>query len=143
MIFFEGDNIGGIQKLEVAHQAYFTGFNPATLAAGKAWAEIPFIPQSAQLQMSEEDSANGTIYEYNLTFAINRVRMELFEQLNIFVGSCTVFRITDMNDDVYIIGAPGYPCTLAATGNTGAQYTDANGMGYKVKNEQPFRFFRA
>ncbi|MNK53034.1 hypothetical protein D3C87_719850 [compost metagenome] len=143
MELYEGDNIGSLLSVEIAHQADFASFNPAIFKAGKDWVNVPFVPEKARFNLGEEETKNGPLFSYGGDFFLNKLRDEVFTDLHKYIGRKAVLKLTDLNGEVYIIGAPGYPCTLAFDGGTGGNYTDANGGKYQFKTDQPFRFFRA
>lgn len=142
MNFFEGDNIGSLAKLEITLHSNFDNFNPAVLSAGKTWLNIPFKEQTGSLQIETADTENGNVYTYTGDFFINRLRPELAE-LNAYLGQFVVMRITDLNGEVYIIGAPGMPVTLTLAGGTGKKYTSENGASYIFVIEQAFPHYTA
>ena len=143
MKHYEGDNIGGLAKIRIAFHTDFESFNPEVFKAGKDWLDIPFKEESGQLQPSADDSDNGIVYNYSGKFFIHRLRPEIENELNTYLGQVSVIEITDLNDEVYIIGAPGMPVTLQLGGDTGAKYTSENGAGYQFDIDQMFQYLRA
>lgn len=143
MNYYEGDNIGGIAKIRIAFHHDFESFNPAVLKVGKEWLEIPFDEEKANLQLGTDEPDNGTVFGFNGKFSLHRLRPEVNDALRKFLGQFSVLEITDMNAEVYIIGAPGVPVTLKLSGTTGTNYTNENGATYSFETEQSFPHFKA
>ena len=143
MIQFEGDNIGGIAKVEILFHNDFLSFDPAVPKDGRNWKDIPFKEQTASLDISVEDSENGPVYSFSGKFTLQRLRPELQSELGPHIGQLNVIRVTDMNNEIYIIGAPDMPVTLSHSGSTGSKYINENGITYSYTIEQPSDFLRA
>ncbi|RYD76892.1 MAG: hypothetical protein EOP55_10495 [Sphingobacteriales bacterium] len=143
MNHFEGDNIGSLLKAEIAHHSDFDNFNPAVFKAGKDWINIPFKEESGSFKGGNEDSDNGQIYSYEGKFFIHRVREEVRKALHPFLGQHGVMRLTDLNGEVYIIGAPGMPVTLTVTAGTGEKYSSENGSLFSFAVVQAFEYLKA
>lgn len=133
-----GDLIGSIYKLEAAYHTDFSGFAPAEFLAGKGWQEIPFPEENGGLRLSVQETDNGPVHSYSGSVFIHRLRPEVQIALLPFLGQVAVLRVTDMNDQVYIIGAPGLPVTLSLDGGTGDQFTARNGCTLHFSVAQNF-----
>lgn len=143
MQHFEGNNIGSIAKLEIAFHTDFSSFNPAVLQNGKQWFNILFKEESGFLKINVEETENGLVYSYSGAFFIHRIRPEVVNEVNPYLGQLTVMRITDINGEVYIIGAPGVPVTLTLDAQTGEKYTAENGSNYTFATQQSFPYLMA
>lgn len=135
---FIGDIIGSIYKMEAAHHTDLTGFAPVEFLAGKGWQQIPFAEENGELRLAVQETDNGLVYAYSGTVAIQRLRPEVQLALLPYLGQGSVLRITDMNDQVYIIGAPGLPVNLQLDGSTGQQFTGRNGYTLSFSISQNF-----
>ncbi len=136
MQHYEGNNIGGIQKVEHCPHYGFSGFYPAVLANGYAWAEIPIKPESGALYLKVDDTVHGLLYTYSGPFFLHNQRDEVEDELYPILGTSRILRITDMNGRIYIIGAPGCPVTITLNASTGQRYVDENGAGFSFQVEQ-------
>lgn len=143
MDHYEGDNIGSLLKAEFAMHTDFDSFNPVSLKEGKAWTNIPFKEQSGKITGSSEDSENGNIFTYQGKFFIHRIREEVRTELHPYLGQHIVMRLTDLNGETYIIGAPGMPVTLSVTSDTGENYTNENGSLFSFSISQPYEYLKA
>lgn len=141
MTHFEGDNIGSIRKLEYCPHYGFSSFNPAVLAAGFSWLEIPFKDESCQLFLKIRDTDQGILYSYSGPFTIHHQRDEVESALFPYVGKHLIFRLTDMNGRVYIIGLPGSPTSLNIDTKTGIRFTDENGSSFVFEIDQTVKAF--
>lgn len=136
MQHYEGDNIGGIFKLEYCPHYGFSSFNPAVLAAGYTWHEIPFKGESCELFLKLDTTPHGPLFTYSGPFAIHNQRDEVETTLFPYVGKHLVLRLTDMNGRVYIIGAPDAPVELSLGAKSGQRYVDENGTGFSFEVAQ-------
>ncbi|MCX2473556.1 hypothetical protein OQZ33_04345 [Pedobacter sp. MC2016-05] len=143
MNHYEGDNIGSLLSAEIAHHTDFDNFNPAVFKAGKSWIKIPFKEESGSFKGGNEDSDNGQIYSYDGEFFIHRIREEVRTELHPFLGQHGVLRLTDLNGEVYIIGAPGMSVTLTVSAGTAEKYAGENGSLFSFAISQPFEYLKA
>jgi len=138
----EGDNIGGVAKIEIIHAWVPTGFNPVVLPAESDWENIPFKEETANLKIDGSDSENGQLFGYSGGFLLPRMRPEIENAVNKYLGKTSILRITDMNDEIYIIGSPHHPVELKLSGSTGSNYPNENWAGYSYQIEQPMPHFK-
>lgn len=143
MTLYEGDNIGSVQKAEIIEHYKIQSMNPVVLKPGTSWIDIPFKDESGNLFLKTEDSDNGPIYNYTVQLFINNMRAEVDSALNGFLTPVGVLRVTDMNDRVYIIGAPDRPVTMNETGGTGQKYINENGSMFDFTSAQSERALNA
>jgi len=143
MNHFEGDNIGSLLKAEFALHTDFESFNPALFKTGKAWQNLPFKEQSGSFKGGNEDSENGNIFSYEGKFFIHRIREEVRTALHPYLGQHVVLKLTDLNGEVYIIGAPGMPVTLSVSASTGENYSTENGSLFSFAISQAFEYLKA
>jgi hypothetical protein len=143
MNYYEGDNLGSLSKIEVIEHYRLVGNAPLQLAPGAAWFEIPFKEESGKLNLKSIPSDNGRIYTYSGRFYFNRMRSEIDQAMGPYLNDTAVFRLTDMNGEVYIIGAPGSPATISENGDTGQKFVNENGTEFTFSIDQPYRALKA
>lgn len=139
MEIFEGNNIGSLKKVEIILRDYIQSLNPLVLKAGKSFTEIPLTPQKNLLSEESEETDNGTVFKYAGKFYVHRIRKSIKDEMRIFLGKRTVMRLTDMNDEVSIIGYPGNEVTLTTKATTGESFTSQNGIEYNFSVDMPFQ----
>lgn len=122
----EGDNIGGISKLEVGFTHDFANFNPVIFLPSKYWQEIVFHPSSGLMKQDVVDSDHGIYYTYAGTIKITHRDAAMDQLLDSIVGHKTLVRITDMNGYTLVIGTPDSPVLFTQSGDTGSAPTDVN-----------------
>lgn len=127
------DNIGGIKKIESASIYDFATFAPATFKDSKTWQSIDLDPEKSNLQDKIEDTVNGFLFTYSGT--INMASTSSI--LDNLLGKQSVLKITDMNDQVSIIGHPNYPVEIFSISQTGTKFTDQNSKTYTFNVAQP------
>uniref|UniRef100_F4C2E2 Uncharacterized protein n=1 Tax=Sphingobacterium sp. (strain 21) TaxID=743722 RepID=F4C2E2_SPHS2 len=137
--FFEGDNIGSLAVIEIAHINDFLNFNPPLFREGRDWKQIEFLPESGQLSPTYEEDDNGNVYSYKGSFSIKRPSIEEESAMLPFIGKKSVLRLTDMNMRVRIIGLPDCPVAVKMTGTTGNKYTSAPSNDYSFAVDQPVK----
>lgn len=133
----EGDNIGGIARIEIAHVTDFLGFNPIVFKPTKAFAELPFVPGSGMLKDEENDTKNGAQYSYAGLFAVQRPTSSTENILRPYIGQASVLRITDLNGEVLIIGSPACPVELSRETDRGRKPSDMSKMEIRFSVTQP------
>jgi hypothetical protein len=143
MDHFEGNNIGSLLKVEICLVNQINGYNPVTFTAGNNWFDIPFDNENAELSISSQDTVNGMVYRYNGSFFLHRLRQEFKEKLSPYLGKRSILRITDMNNEVYILGHPGNPVRLDNSGGTGRRFSSQNGMMYSFSSDMAFEALTA
>jgi len=135
----QDDNIGSIQKFEIVLQNDIASFNPVVLKAGKSWQEIEPLPETGSLRFGTNETDNGTLFNYTVGFRHSKLSQTTEDALDIFVGKRSVLKVTDMNDRVYIIGAPGIPCDFNYDADTGNNPADQNAYTINAGVTQNFK----
>ncbi len=135
----QDDNIGSIQKFEIVLQTDIESFAPVVLKSGKAWLEIEPLPDTGSLRFGTNETDNGTLYNYAVAFRHSKLSQSTEDLLDAFVGKRSVLRVTDMNDRVYIIGAPGLPCDFNYDGDTRDNAADQNAYTINASVSQNFK----
>lgn len=135
----QNDNIGSIQKFEIVLQTDVESFAPVVLKSGKTWLEIEPLPETGSLRFSTNETDNGTLFNYAVAFKHSKLSQTTEDALDVFVGKRSVLKVTDMNDRVYIIGAPGLPCDFSYDGDTGNSPTEQNAYTINAGVAQTFR----
>ncbi|GGH28329.1 hypothetical protein FAZ19_19750 [Sphingobacterium alkalisoli] len=123
---YEGDNVGGIATLQIAHVTDFKSFNPVVFHPGKAWREIELYPDSGLMKSDVQHGDNGTSYSYAGSFKIHHQNKKIENILDKYIGPVSVMRVTDMNRYAQVIGSPLEPVTLSRSADTGSKPTDLN-----------------
>lgn len=136
---YEGDNIGGIAKLEIAHVQDFKSFNPVSFHPNKFWKEITFHPNSGLLKDEVNDSDHGQYYSYAASVKITHRDKELEQIIDRLIGQCSVIRVTDMNGYRQVIGSPEAAVLITRSGDTGSAPTDVNQYILNFTVSQPER----
>ena len=139
MEFFEGNNIGSLKKVEIILRDDIQSLNPLVLKPGKTFTDIPLTSQKNSLSEKTEETENGTVFSYSGKFFVHRIRQEVKEAMRVFLGKRTVMRVTDMNDEVSILGYPGNEVILTLTANTGENYSSQNGTEYNFSVDMSFQ----
>ena len=132
-------NIGSIQKLEFVFHTDISTYNPVVLNAGIVWEELEFLPENASLSLTVAETDNGPLFTYRIIAAHAQLRDEVETLLNKYIGNRAVIRVTDHNDRVYILGAPGLPCLLDYSGNTGSSPSEQNAYVINIQVAQPYK----
>lgn len=139
MEYYEGDNIGGLAKIEAIEHNNILSLDPLIIATGSAWFEIPFKEESGRMSPKSEMTANGRVFTYAGRFFLQRLRNEVDIAITPYLDDVAVLRITDMNGRVSIIGAPSTPVTIGESADTGQRYVNENGIEYTFTIDQYFR----
>ena len=136
---FEGDNIGSISNIEIAHHTDFERWHPAKFHSGNNWQNIEITGEMAELKRKTKDDPNGIIYTYSGFFDIQSIRDEVEINLMPFIGRKSILRITDNNGRVYVIGQPKNPVLLEEESTTGKLYKNKNGylFSFSVVQTRP------
>ena len=124
--FSEGDNVGSIKAVSLAHKTWLTGVNPVAFISGKDWEDVDFVPEQGQLQHNSRDTENGTVYTYQVWFLFNKQNAALFDAFKKYIGQTGILKVTDGNDVTSIIGTPQYPVTLTHAADTGQAFAGLN-----------------
>lgn len=124
--FYEGDNVGGIATLQIAHITDFAGFAPIQFKSGKGWKEIELYPDSGLLKSDVQHGDQGTSYNYAGSFKIHHQNRKTEKILDKYIGPVSIFRITDLNRYTQVIGSPSEPVTLSRSADSGSKTTDLN-----------------
>ena len=135
---FEGNNIGGLSKLEICFHTDLASYNPAVFKAGKAWLDIPFDDESAVLDFNAEETDQGNLYNYTGRVELRKQRPDVKAALYPYIGRNSIIKATDMNGEVSILGAPGLAVKLSAQAKTGAKYIDKNSLTIAFEVQMPF-----
>ncbi|MFD2741953.1 MULTISPECIES: hypothetical protein [Sphingobacterium] len=122
----QGDNIGGIAKVQIAHITDFKSFNPVSFHPNKGWQEIAFIPSSGTMKGEEKDSDNGVYHHYEGLFEIQYQSNVVSFKLRTYIGKVSVLKITDLNGRSRVIGTPEEPVTVSRSSDTGSAPKDMN-----------------
>lgn len=135
----EGDNIGGILKVQIALLSELESFAPIVFKSGKSWKEIEIYPESGMFKSDVPHGDNGKYYSYAGSFKIhfpNRKDENAFDK---FIGPVNVMRITDLNRYVQVIGSPEEPVTFSRTYESGSKVTDLshNSFTFSVSQLYP------
>jgi|SRR5690606_14363607 len=120
----EGDNIGGIRRIQIALITDFKSFAPIQFKPGKNWQEIEIYPDSGLLKSDAQHGDNGKYYTYAGSFKIHHPSRKDENSIDRFIGPVSVMRITDHNKYAQVIGTPDEPVTLARSSDTGTKLTD-------------------
>lgn len=144
MILIPNETIlGSIQKVKFVLQTGIATYNPLVLGAGVTYDELEILPEAARLSIAVQETDNGKLYSYRLDFKHLSLRDEVDNLLDKYVGTRSVFVVTDMNDRVYVLGAPGTPCTLSYDADSGTQATDQSIYSINVAVAQTFKALSA
>ena len=122
----QGDNIGGIAKVQIAHITDFESFNPVSFRSNKGWHEIPFLPGTGSLKSEEKDDGNGKYYHYEGSFEIHHQSNVVSLKLRPYTGQVSILKITDLNGRSRVIGTPTESVTVSRSSNTGSAAKDMN-----------------
>lgn len=133
---WNGDNIGGVAKIELAFVTDFAGFRPVVFKHGVDWRKIDFLPGTALVSEDIQDTEHGLMYSYAGVFKIHRLSVLESREISRYFGQKTVFKITDLNGIEMIIGSPISPCEFLQKGSTGSKPTDMNHKEYTVSVSQ-------
>lgn len=142
MNYYEGDNIGSVQRIEIAFYFDFESVRPPVLKSGRSWNNIPFKEGTGEFSISEDDTDNGIVYACSGGFFLPRMREEVDTFMRQFLGAVAVIRVTDMNGDTLILGDLGQGVSISGSGATGQNYTSENGKSYSYKIEQSYPPYR-
>ncbi len=134
--FHEGDNIGGIYSFEIAHVTDLFSSNPIVFKAGKTWRSINFHPTSGLFKEDESETENGMFYSYAGSFKIHRKSKQTDKDLQHYLGTCSVIKVTDQNGLSQVIGGIDFPVTMTKSSDTGSNPTDMNQMNYSFSVSQ-------
>lgn len=134
---YEGDNIGGIAHIEIAHVTDFLGFNPIVFKPTKDFQELPFLPGTGMLKDEENETKNGAQYSYAGLFSIQRPANSIENILRPYIGMKSVLRITDLNGRTQIIGSPACPVELTRETDRGRRASDQAKMEFRFSVTQP------
>lgn len=138
---YEGDQLGSIKKVEAAYHTSFTSFNPAVFAGAASWQQIQFTEETGSLFLKVNGTSQGLLYKYSGGFGVPKLRDEAEDALLPLIGKVLILRITDMNDRIYIIGAPNIPVSLELDGETGNEFKNASGYRIAFSVEQTWKAF--
>lgn len=133
---YEGDNIGGIASFEIAHVTELISSKPVVFKPGKTWRSISFHPHSGIFKEDENETDQGFIYSYTGSFKIPRKNKSTDQDLQFYLGSCSIIRIIDQNRFVHVIGGIDFPVTLTKSSDTGSNPTDVNQVIYSFAVSQ-------
>ena len=138
-ILHEGDNIGGILRVQIAMISDFESFAPVRFKPGKHWKEIDIYPESGLLKSDVQHSDNGRYYTYAGSFRIHHPNRKDESAIDPFIGPLSIMRITDHNKYVQVIGTPDEPVTLSRSADTGSKVTDLahNAFAFTVSQLNP------
>lgn len=76
-----------------------------TLAAGSEWESVYFTPNTAEYDVTPKEDKGGRFYEQALTFSIPRFRGKIAKYFDDLAERDFLFKITDRNDNVFLMGA--------------------------------------
>lgn len=134
--FHEGDNIGTLAVVEIAHQEDFLNFDPPLFREGRDWKQIEFLDESGSLSVSHDEDDNGIVFGYSGKFSIKRPTDEEENAMLPYIGQKSIMRLTDHNGRVRIIGLQDCPVTIKMSGSTGTKYTGAPSNDYSFAVDQ-------
>lgn len=132
-----GLNFTGIKKLEYVFQDEIFSFriNLSTLLAnivlnaGASWKQIYFTPGSIDHELNKETETNaGTRYDQKILFKEPKITNTLSALLFKMKGRKTILLITDVNQNIYVMGSLDHYVKLSSSGKTTGNY-----QGYNIE----------
>lgn len=135
----EGDNIGGLLRIQIALASDFETFAPIRFKQGKQWQDIDIYPDSGLFKSDVQHGDNGRYYTYAGNFKIHHPNRKDENSIDAFIGPVSIMRITDHNKYTQVIGTPDEPVTLARSLDTGTKPTDLshNAFTFSVSQLYP------
>lgn len=124
MILHSGDNVGGVAQYELCHVDDLVSFYPVRFKPGRYWQCVRHVPETGTLADEELDTDNGVTYSYSGSFKRQYPSERDELDMSRYMGKCTIWRITDMNRRIYLLGTPENPVSLSRSGNRGARPSD-------------------
>lgn len=135
----EGDNIGGLAQIDVAHVWDLESYEPIRFKPGMCWLEIEFHPMSGLMKEDVQDSDHGVYYSYAGSFKIPKSDRKTECALDRFIGQVSIFRVMDLNGKTLVIGGPDMPVLFTRSSDTGSSPVDMNHASYSFIVSQPNR----
>ena len=80
----------------------------AFVKEGKSFSELPFTPDTASVDEEWVDDGNGQYSKLSLSASIRKDRMQYSSLLARLTGRKTIWKVTLIDGNVYIIGSPEY-----------------------------------
>ena len=136
---YEGDNIGGILRVQIALISDLESFAPVIFKPGKSWREIEIYPDSGLFKSDVQHVDNGRFYTYAGSFKIHFPNRSDENKLDAYVGPLSIMRITDFNRYTQVIGSPGEPVLFGRSFESGTKLTDLahNSFVFSVSQLSP------
>jgi hypothetical protein len=150
------DAVGGIKEIRVASYnptgsiatngsgvvTAFTGYASGT-AGSNAFYRYELTKNTSMLSEALTSSVeNGTIfYDQQATFVINKLQVQVRNQLMFMARSRVVAIVTDYNNNHYMIGIENGADISAATADTGTAFGDRSGYSTTIQGQERFPMY--
>lgn len=150
------DGVGGIKEIRVASYnptgsfatngsgtvTAFTGYASGT-AGSNAFYRYELTKNTSMLSEALTSSLeNGTIfYDQQATFVINKLQVQVRNQLMFMARSRVLAIVTDYNNQSYLIGAENGADLSASTADTGTAFGDRNGYSTTIQGLERFPMY--
>ena len=130
-----GQNIPGIKKLEYVFQDEIKSCNidvtdlsaSLSLIDGSSWKKIYFSPGSVDHELDKEvETTAGTRYDQTIRFREPKISNELSVLFRKMKGRPLVLRITDVNQNIYLMGTDVVFVKTKAGGKTTGNFNGYN-----------------
>jgi hypothetical protein len=133
------DNMGGLRKLYYIGADDFDSLTPGTgnlftlgLKGGSTPEEIEFTPETGKISESEEDSDNGTIYNYEVSCSIPKCGPDNTDPFGDLKQKRIMIIAEDDNENFWLTGAPGSYFKILSSSTTGQVTSDLNARQLKI-----------
>jgi hypothetical protein len=133
------ENMGGLRKLYYIDADDFDHLIPADddlfelgLKGGSTIEEIEFTPETGKVSESEEESDNGTIYNYEASCSIPKCGPGNINPLDDLKHKRIMIVAEDNNENFWLTGAPGSYFNILSSGSTGQVTSDLNARQLKI-----------
>ena len=150
------DGVGGIKEIRIASfnptgsfatngsgiVTAFTGYASGT-AGSNAFYRYELTKNTSMLSEALTASLeNGTVfYDQQATFVINKLQVQVRNQLMFMARSRVLAIITDYNGQNYLIGAENGADISAATADTGTAFGDRSGYSTTIQGLERFPMY--
>lgn len=136
---FEGVNMMGFQQLEIIKTADVASISKpvdnqvtVTLKPGRSWQKVYFTPESGLLSVSGKEDDAGEYFSVIATVQVPKVQTSVLQLLNDIRYRRMLLKVTNNNDEQWLIGTLNQPCKLTYHTNQSWNKTNAIEASFSI-----------
>lgn len=136
---FEGDSIGSILSLQIAHKNDFLNFNESEILfrENRDWKDLEFTDETGEFSFNENENEHGELSTCSGVFGFHGPIQSIAKVMRPYLGRKSVLKITSLTKETFIIGHPENPVLIGSTGGTGKKYIDRPIVEYRFAVDVP------